>query len=62
MDIHSAKRLLEQQKCKTHNSSPKVEITSGNLSINCCCEDFRKELITLFEKSVVQSIKNIFKR
>jgi len=59
MDINSkVKCELEKYICRVHGLHPKVEGTSEGLSISCCCEEFRQELIDNMENSCANAIED----
>ena len=57
MENLNVKKNLEKHSCKEHGEYPVVSITSDGLSLKCCCENFRSELIDLAKKYYAEEIK-----
>lgn len=67
MDVNlQVKRELEKCSCRVHSVHPKVEVTSKGLSISCCCDEFRQELLgkmeDLYAKAIEDYVMEPFKR
>lgn len=63
--LRTVKQNLERNICSVHNQKPTITITGDNLSLNCCCEDFRNQLSKKMnvevEKATAEMIKKMFK-
>ncbi len=59
------KQKLERKTCSVHFKNAKISISNDNLSMDCCCDDFRnklaKELETETKKATEEIIKKMFK-
>jgi len=57
--ILETKEELEADSCPIHNQHPKVTLTNegDNLSIACCCEEFREQCTKDFKSYLAQILK-----
>lgn len=59
MEINSqVKRELEKRICRIHGLHPEVEVTSKGLSISCCCNEFRQEILEAAKKSYANAAED----
>ena len=62
--LKTVKQNLERNTCNVHNQKPTIKISGDNLSLDCCCEDFKtnlsKKIKTEVEKATAEMIKKMF--
>ena len=60
------KQKLEHKTCSVHFKNPKISITNENLSMDCCCDDFRtklaKDLEIETQKATEEMINKMFRK
>lgn len=60
------KSKLQNNACTKHNKKALISISGETLSFECCCENFRLELIektkTETKHATQEMIKNMFKK
>jgi hypothetical protein len=56
------KQRMERTTCSVHSQSPKISIVNDNLSMDCCCDDFRTKLSKQLEVEVEKATAEIFKK
>lgn len=70
MNNFEIKRRLERNLCPVHHKNPKVSVSGDRLSMECCCETFKKKLIELTKqyaaeqakKEIEDTLRNAFRR
>ncbi|MGP1514471.1 MAG: hypothetical protein ACTTJH_00740 [Bacteroidales bacterium] len=57
MSLHSIKNQLEMMTCLKHGKHPKITIKGQSFSIDCCCDEFKQQIINKSEELVLKSIE-----
>jgi len=61
---------LERMKCRTHGGHPKITPNSKGISVECCCEKFKAQLLEAYQneagkilqKQMEQELKKILRK
>lgn len=57
---------LQTKYCPVHHKHPQVSIIGSRLNIQCCCEEFRSQLVELssdlVQKEATSSIEQIIRK
>lgn len=61
---------LGRMKCRTHGERPKITPTSKGISVECCCEKFKTQLLEeyqneagkILQKQIEQDFKKILRK
>ncbi len=56
------KSTLEKLSCPVHRKHPTISLIRGELSISCCCDRFRKEILSKTEQLIQEEVKSQVKK
>jgi hypothetical protein len=62
MDLKKIARNLEREKCTKHNENVKATPKRDNIEISCCCEEFRKKIVTKMQSEIKKEVENEIKK
>lgn len=51
------KKKLESHICSTHAKHPTVTVTNKGFSLQCCCDEFKSNLVALTKEYIGQETK-----